>query len=350
MRPFAHRSTLMIVVIAFGLMGGIIYFCQDMISLRKQMATPVSSRNIHKQTEVEIEEEVHPAEHIDIAQQQSPTNNISMNKKAEKPFRFCSEKDVYFEKSQRLPVHFPCKGDHYDEFALAMRSLAVTLPEPMGCRDFPVASNKNVLVMGNSHTRQMCYSLICQYRNEVVEFATKVGGSNETGSIKVRFANNSTLVSITNNPIVDSPEWASLIEKRFRRPLNSYDGIVLGKLNVIRDSKPLTLRDVANVYHGPVVYVSMFALKGNAELTANLEFITTVNSTRHNLSTISGRKYINRMKMECGAIGLISPGPCYEDSDKKAAGKANGMHRCTGSQGGHPDLIAWEVAEKLNAL
>jgi hypothetical protein len=104
------------------------------------------------------------------------------------------------------------------------------------------------------------------------------------------------------------------------------------------------------VYTGPVVYVSMFARYGNSELTQNLEFIKTINKTRHNLSTISGRKYIDRMKMECGAMNVESPGPCYEDSDKNVSREANSMHRCVGVKGGHPDLIAWEVVEKLNAL
>jgi hypothetical protein len=219
----------------------------------------------------------------------------------------------------------------------------------MGRWEFPVASDRTILVMGNSHTRQMMDSLICQFRNNVVEFA-KVMASNVTVSTTVRFANNSTIVSITNNPIVDSPDWVALIEKEFQRPLNSYDGIVLGKFNANNGSKPPTLQDVAKVYDGPVVYVSMFALYGNSELTANLAFIKAVNSTRHNLSTINGRKYIDTVKMECGAMDVSSAGLCYEDSDKNVSREANSMHRCVGAKGGHPDLIVWEVAEKLNAL
>ena len=45
------------------------------------------------------------------------------------------------------------------------------------------------------------------------------------------------------------------------------------------------------------------------------------------------------MKMECGADAK-STGLCYEDSDKNVSREANSMHRCVGSQGGHPDLMA----------
>ena len=292
-----------------------------------------------------------------------------------KVFRFCTDQVVYFDKSsQSLPFIYQCIGDHYDEFADAMHTLAETLPEPMGRRNFPAATNRDILVMGNSHTRQMIESLVCQYKNEVVQYDGNVMRSNGTGSFKVSFANNSTILALNNNPLVYSPQWPKLIENLFGRPLNSYDGIVLGKFNTYEESigtnflatitealkdiqgnidfsktKPPALRDVANVFDGPVVYVSMFARYGNPHLTANLQFIKTVNNTRHNLSTIYGRKYIDMMKMECGADAK-STGLCYEDSDKNVSREANSMHRCVGSQGGHPDLIAWEVAEKLNAL
>ena len=298
---------------------------------------------------VEQQEGVSIEQHLDSPPKQSPKNDTNkhvegtINNHLPKPFHFCTKKVVYFDKSQRFPVQYQCIGEHYDEFGRVLHSLADTLPEPMGRRDFPMASDRNVLVLGNSHTRQLISSLICQYMEKVV-------ASNATDSTNARFANNSTIVSLTNSAILDSPDWTALIEKRFRRPLNSYDGIVLGKLNSNQGSKPPKLRDVAKVYKGPVVYVSMFARYGNSELTESIHFINTVKNIRHNLSTISGRKYIDRMKMECGAMDVNSEGPCYEDSDKNVSRVANSMHRCVGAKGGHPDLIAWEVAEKLNAL
>jgi len=51
-----------------------------------------------------------------------------------------------------------------------MHPLADTLPEPMGRRDFPAATNKNILTMKNSQTGQIINSLVCQYKTEVVQY------------------------------------------------------------------------------------------------------------------------------------------------------------------------------------
>jgi len=188
----------------------------------------------------------------------------------------------------------------------------------------------------------------------------------------------STIVFHMNSPILFSPKWPIIIENLERgMPLKSFDAIVLGKFNryfnsmdeafnrtiskVLQDvpgqidfsktSGP-SLRDVASIYEGPVVYVGMFALYAKSEQEANLNFVKSVASTRDNLSVIDGRKYINQMKMECGADDM-GQGVCFEKKDeatKNLSRRVNGMHRCTGDKGGHPDLIAWEVAEKLNRL
>jgi len=95
----------------------------------------------------------------------------------------------------------------------------------------------------------------------------------------------------------------------------------------------------------------MFAKYGLPEQKMNLNFTQSVRGTRDNLSVIDGRKYIDDMKMECGSKGRFVVSQCLEMSDNRPGGEsAVHQHRCIGDQGGHPDLIAWEVAEKLNAL
>jgi len=112
-----------------------------------------------------------------------------------------------------------------------------------------------------------------------------------------------------------------------------------------------SLSDVASVFDGPIVYVGMFAKYGQSEQTLNLHFAESVRGTRDNLSVIDGRKYIDEMKMECGASIKNATGRCHEMTDNLPGHRsADDQHRCIGDQGGHPDLIAWEVAEKLNAL
>jgi len=222
----------------------------------------------------------------------------------------------------------------------------------------------------------MISALVCQYSQEVIEY--KILSSNRVGhSFMVRFRNNSTITSLTNSPVMYSPHWQTLLEEKIGGVrLQSFDGIVLGKFNLYEDSFGTSfidmmnealkdipgdihystatapqLRDVASVFAGPIVYVSMFAEYGQPEQRTNLNFTQNVRGTRDNLSVIDGRKYIKEMKMECGAESRGVIGPCVEMNDVRPGRRsADGLHRCIGSKGGHPDLIAWEVVEKLNAL
>jgi len=287
-------------------------------------------------------------------------------------FHFCTKSTVPLADTT-LKMEYWCDGPHYNEFGKAMKSLAATLPKPMGRRSVPLNANKHFLFTGNSHTQQMIYALVCQYSKEIVEYKTF---RNVQKAFRVRFRNNSTITSLTNSPIMYSPEWKTLLEKGGIR-LQSFDGIVLGKFNRYDESidpayiasmdKQLArvpgdiqyataiapvLSDVASVFDGPIVYVGMFAKYGLPEQRKSVNFIQTARDTRDNLSVIDGRKYIEKMKMECGAQNTYLIGHCAETGDKTPGllRPAYNLHRCTGDQGGHPDLIAWEVVEKLNAL
>jgi hypothetical protein len=289
----------------------------------------------------------------------------------EKTYRICTKEIVPLLGGTRaIRLGYQCEGSHYNDFAREMLSLAARLPEPVGRRAFPIASNLSVLVMGNSHTRQMMLSLICQFNDEVVEYDTALGfNSSRDDSFRIRFRNNATVISLTNNPVVYSPYWVTLVENIMGRRLGSFDAIVLGKFNSFDESKGTsfmetvtqalrnlpgaadfstsrapTLPDIMAIYDGPVVYVSMFALYGRSELLTSLEVLENARSTRDNISVIDGRKYIDVLKLECGAEGHNMVGSCTEGNEGREA------HRCIGVKGGHPDLIAWEVAEILNEL
>jgi hypothetical protein len=176
-------------------------------------------------------------------------------------------------------------------------------------------------------------------------------------------------MSLTNNPVVYSPHWVTLVENIVGRPLGSFDAIVLGKFNSFNESKGTsftetvtqalrslpgaldfsksrapTLPDIMTIYDGPMVYVSMFAAYGQSQFRDNDATMKNTRGTRDNISVINGRKYIDILKMECGSDGFNMVGSCKEDEEGKDA------HRCLGVKGGHPDLIAWEVAEILNKL
>jgi len=113
-------------------------------------------------------------------------------------FRFCTK--LRFRLADKgFKMQYWCNGTRYNEFGSALKTLATTLPKPMGRRPFPVNANKHVLCMGNSHTGQMISGLICQYSKEVVEYKKVPGVMN---GIMVRFRNNSTITSLTNSPVV----------------------------------------------------------------------------------------------------------------------------------------------------
>jgi hypothetical protein len=216
----------------------------------------------------------------------------------------------------------------------------------------------------------MILSLLCQFNEEVIDYDIVMGFNSTRGdSFRVRFRNNSTITSLTNNPAVYSPHWVPLVENLVGRPLGSFDAIVLGKFNSYQESEGTffnftvtqalknlpgavdfskshapTLRDFMTIYDGPMVYVSMFSVYGLSQLSDNMRVVKNARGTRDNISVIHGRKYIDILKMECGADAFNMVGTCKEGN------KGKDEHRCTGVKGGYPDLIAWEVAEILNKL
>ena len=97
--------------------------------------------------------------------------------------------------------------------------------------------------------------------------------------------------------------------------------------------------DVAKVYRGPIVSVSMFAFHGRKqERTDRFTQQVLLKKNRTNVHVISGRKYIDEIGLECGT-------DAYNGDCDELAG-----HRCMGTLGGHPDLIAWEVVESIRQL
>jgi len=49
-------------------------------------------------------------------------------------------------------------------------------------------------------------------------------------SFRVRFRNNSALVSFIDHPMMHSPHWISVIENVVGRPLKSWAGIIFGAI------------------------------------------------------------------------------------------------------------------------
>ena len=273
----------------------------------------------------------------------------------------------------------------------------------MGWRRSPLPNDTNLLIVGNSHTRQVLKELLCQYGEEVVEYCegprfrcqhpglphTFLSPPSKVSGVffSVAFRNNATLSDVTNPLYVYSNQWARYIEAILGHRLDWYDAILVGKFNSYTDSKgttffntarefgkeigdidflrgdakeiskvdfehvsPSTLADFAAVYKGPLVYMGMFAKHSSIitdQRTMTMEKEWRENK-RGNIQVIDGRKYVNAIG-ECGSDARVTEGLCFQfGDDTHGQRSAEHMHRCVGKLGGHPTLMVWEVIESLH--
>ena len=268
-----------------------------------------------------------------------------------------------------IGVGYQCAGPAYDEFAQKLMELANHPmqhgkdPVSWGRRSSLVPPNKSVLFFGNSHTRQLFEAILCQYRDDIIHAnQTERMGLRGSGVWHVQLKNNTTMYCINNVPQVYNSRWKELIEASLNRSLASIDAVVLGKFNHFEDSKntafvngmktagaskyahfelanPPEIDDVLKEYSGPVVVVGMFSRTGQSHFLKQLEKIE--HSHRANLHAIDGRSYM-KVLPECASSELAT-------NTVSACDEEQG-HRCTGSHGGHADLIAWDVIEQFYRL
>lgn len=310
----------------------------------------------------------------------TPGNPFFRPQLAEK-LHFCPSTRVNGKNSSSssgFNIPFQCGGDVYDDFCKRLDHFASNTRQhgtTWGRRPNPLPSGTTVLVFGNSHTRQVAHEWFCQYQqsiDSVEQYTPEVA--------VVRFDNDSTLISVTNSPVVYSRMWPSLLETALGRTFQSLDAIVLGKFNDFEDSvntkfmetmmnlssgvegadfkniAPPTLEDLAKVYSGPIVCVGMFATFPSAKRALEEFYMTKTkletSGDRTNVRIIDGRKYIPILG-ECGNdIRGDVPGEVGTCNEGEVPGMRHAtlMHRCVGPCGGHPSLMAWDVIEVLRQL
>ena len=337
------------------------------------------------------------------------------------------------EMGDRISPAYQCNGQPYRDFMEVVHSFLEQRyredpTEQWGRRPFPVPPQHNrnrtssttttnskkkkknkkkkpkqtrILIMGNSHTRQVMSSLLCQYKHLIVN-ATRIaavpGSARDNEASQFELKGGLTLFVITNHPFVYSKRWAlSLSLDILGFSLQSLDAIVLGSFNRLAESvqsnfmkltleyqkqrprhkvefqfqPPPLLDDVAATFAGPIVWMSMFSLY-NAEY--HLQALTmmedlrnrppassTTNNTttkqpttalathhhyqRTNLRAVYGRHYIHPELdgAECSSDQYSTVATCLPPHDSRYSQG----HRCVGPIGGFPDLIAWDLIEAL---
>lgn len=295
-------------------------------------------------------------------------------------------------KGPGIPIWYQCAGKPYDEFmykvfGLVKQKLKAKPKSKWGKRKYivpkilapnPPKRHRKILVIGNSHTRQVIAALVCQYRDDITSSRVLVP-STARKNLAVEYTfeshDNLTVYVIVNHPFVYSKTWKATLEiDMLKHPLHDLDAIVLGAFNSYRESRGTsflnttlayqkqfphqgvdfehieapTIEEFAKVYPGPIVWLSMFAHYNVPIHQHALELIQTLSVThrRDNLRSVNGRNYIDELGgEECSSnVGEVVA-TCVTDKSNHVY--KNG-HRCAGDKGGQPDLIAWDVVDALH--
>jgi hypothetical protein len=125
---------------------------------------------------------------------------------------------------------------------------------------------------------------------------------------------------------------------------------------------PPQLVDAARLYQNPILAIPMFAANDVARSRTSRAQFATEFPNRTNVHFINSRRYIDRLGLECGSDDKFTVGSCHEpgnhdgmvpnnttNTSSSTRNPAN-MHRCAGPLGGHADLIAWDIIEKLHEV
>ena len=195
--------------------------------------------------------------------------------------------------------------------------------------------------------------------------------------------NNVTLTFhiFTNNPVFYSKRWLENIQSSTRKPIETFDGVILGYMNIYTEaykdaamwtnmqkyaathpeeridlagcSEGVTFMDLANQYTtGPIIWASMFSKvteNKHKEVVTQMKILEKASRAMHKsnstkptqqiMKAIDGRKHIRDMgDHDCASLerGAVSTCSTWTTG-----------HRCVGDKGGQPDLLAWDVVEAL---
>jgi hypothetical protein len=300
------------------------------------------------------------------------------------PHRLCRVK-INPLKNRRVHINEPigvpyqCTGPPYERFSKRLMKLISNPskygkdPKEWGRRSLPLPPNGTVMFFGNSHTRQVFQSLMCQYQKEIISANPLLRvDSKGSGVWDVRLQKNITVFGVFNVPHVYSPRWTDLLSVSLNHSLDSIDVIVLGRFNGFAESKrttfaklmkimtagtdadfegrePPDVEEVSKVYSGPILALSMFAhydMKRARKVSKKIKKIQE--SDRINILAIDSRKYVQVLG-ECATDKSAIVSTCSKDFKSPKKRGMNG-HRCVGEHGGHPDLVAWDIVEEFHRI
>ena len=279
---------------------------------------------------------------------------------------------------------YRCQGDAYDNFTSQLAQYVLEQNRTCwGKRRFPLPSGANVLVLGNSHMRQIMLTLICQHSQVISSSTSFLVANFSAGTYNIKFSNGARLVIVTNSPLLYSKDWPHLLQKYdpLHQSLEVYTAVVLGQFNPSTNISanrfteqmlaferqypneihfstmaPPTLHEVSLLYpRTPILAVSMFAkygLRWESEVQNTISVLSQTRDRPHpQLTLLRGRAHIEALGIECGSDGVETVNDCCNQGDATPFKRMpEDMHRCTGVKGGHADLLAWDVIDALHEM
>eukprot|EP00978_Attheya_sp_CCMP212_P032326 scaffold125706_cov56-Attheya_sp.AAC.2 len=299
--------------------------------------------------------------------------------------RICRKPYIEVEDDVYKAVLYQCGGEDYYEFHNSLQSLwseSLTERPFWGRRESPAPRNTNILVWGNSHTRQVVEAMLCQYEDKIVDSYLEEEDEGEGNYLGwVQLEHNVTIMWVINT-------WHSFTGDRWRHLLETYvlqsmtkvpasngdhitnltdfDVLLLGKFN-------RTSSDVSTKKKGRAFYRSMY--KNKKEHPKLIDFDTTTPGLSQISSALNGAavgltpfapddRTQNHMQTEAAqsnrANGMVLEGRHYMD----VLGECVGMikegvgscvnqtvgHRYAGAYGGHADVMVWDIVKTLHQI
>jgi hypothetical protein len=267
---------------------------------------------------------------------------------------FCQAPQILADDNseQALDVSFHCRGPNYDAFGTAFRAFASDVSQhgdSWGRRAYGIPSNKVILFLGNSDTQQVAQALACRHVGDahMVQDVQPAVVKGKTAQ-KIHFSNNSTMIILTDDTVARADDVDAALYAETGLHVADYDGMIWGLFHdcgsVVENCANTTqgqFHKTSEIFSGPMLFISMMADARSTQALPMRDVIRKHRSAgRRNVWFISGRRYISQVKLEGATISGNG------DADNVPKTGRYG-HRCTGPQGGHPDLLGFDITEFL---
>ena len=299
----------------------------------------------------------------------SPTVTRKASSTLTTDLKFCTQPSVTGSIAGEMDVWYQCAGDAYDEFGKQLAKYAQEYASQhhspsWGHRPNALPHKAKVLLFGNSNTRQIGQTLACQYAESIVNIHYFDADKPDPHmALVVEFDNGAQLFMVANSYVAHSPHWRRLLEAQIEQSLDAFDAIILGLFNpaskhwetefvqsmvYMQNAMPATdevsvqdyygpsVSDIARAFRGPIQFVTLFGKQEPSRTKrASNEVIDLTRQERHNVDFLDARLYIEGMGTEGASESRLEVSQSVSNDTQ--------AHRCTGSRGGHVDLVAWEV-------